>query len=358
MGPRETASRAALVLASVGITLLLLEGVARVVFHRAFSEGLTAGPPLLELTPRGPRLKPDARLEWYSPLARRKVHLATNPQGFRGPAIAPRKNRFRVLVLGDSIAFGPGLEEEETWPRRLEQDLGGRAEVINAGVPDLGTREELSLLAGEGLPLEPDLVVLAYYLNDSLPPYSFAEEYGNLEPERAGKITWLRQQSYLFRWIWERYLVTRYVKASGRGTGPWVRLFQQGRWREDHAVFDELVQKADSDFGAAWTEAGWKDLPGLLQKMKRLTESGKARLVVVCFPVSIQVRADFLDDRPQRRLEQICADLRLPCLDLLPALRARPSEALFLDQCHLTPPGAQTVADLTAQFLLEQRLVP
>jgi len=358
MGPRETASRAALVLAGVGVTLFLLEGLARVILHRAYGEGLTAGAPLLELTPRGPRLKPNAHLEWFSPLAQRAIKLDTNRQGFRGPEIPTSKNKFRILVLGDSIAFGPGLEENETWPRRLEQDLDGKAEVINAGIPDLGTREELKLLAEEGLPLEPDLVVLAYYLNDSLPPYSFAEEYGNLRPEWAGKITWLRQRSYLFRWTWERYLVTRYVKASGRATGPWARLFQQGRWRGDRAVFDELVRQADSDFGAAWTQAGWRNLPRLLEEMKRLTQAGKAGLVVVCFPAAIQVKAEFLDDRPQRRLGQLCAQLRLPCLDLLPALRARPNEALFLDQCHLTPGGAKLAADLVAQFLLEQRLAP
>jgi len=347
-----------LFLAASLLTILLLEGIARVVLRRDFGQGLLIGDPLLELTPRGPRLRPDQRLDWPSPLSRRTVRLKTNAQGFRGPAIAPEKSRPRLLVLGDSIAFGAGVEDRDTWPRQLEQSLAGRVEVINAGIPDLGTQEELNLLREEGPRLKPDLVLVAYYLNDSLPPYSFSQEYGAMSPTRAGWITRMRQTSYLFRWLWERYLVTHYVKSSGRGTGPWVRLFQQGDWRHTPAAFQELVQKADSDFGAAWTPAGWQALPSQLQQIQDWAVRHQARITVVAFPVSIQVEAEFLDDFPQQKLGQICLELGIPYLDLLPALRPRAEQELFFDQCHLTPAGAAATAQAIARFLVGQGLLP
>ncbi|OGP58783.1 MAG: hypothetical protein A2V67_18165 [Deltaproteobacteria bacterium RBG_13_61_14] len=99
-------------------TILLLEGIARVVLCRDFGQGLLIGDPLLELTPRGPRLRPDQRLDWPSPLSRRTVRLKTNAQGFRGPAIAPEKSRPRLFAgrgvgnagLGEAIGGDSGAD--------------------------------------------------------------------------------------------------------------------------------------------------------------------------------------------------------------------------------------------------------
>ena len=92
-----------------------------------------------------------------------------NAQGLRGRELDPKApGAFRIWGLGDSFAFGWGVEEGETFYHVLERRLnregaGRRYEVINAGIPGFGTYEELQLLRVIGLTHDPDLVMVAFY---------------------------------------------------------------------------------------------------------------------------------------------------------------------------------------------------
>ncbi|OGP58871.1 MAG: hypothetical protein A2V67_19345 [Deltaproteobacteria bacterium RBG_13_61_14] len=55
MPGKELFFKVGLVIASLSVTLLMLEGVARLLFLRAYGKGIVTPYPLLELTPRGPR---------------------------------------------------------------------------------------------------------------------------------------------------------------------------------------------------------------------------------------------------------------------------------------------------------------
>jgi hypothetical protein len=62
-------------------------------------------------------------------------------------------NEFRILLLGDSGAFGLGVADEDTYSSRLEQQLNRDADgmtyrVINMGVPSYNTEEELIPILG------------------------------------------------------------------------------------------------------------------------------------------------------------------------------------------------------------------
>ena len=70
----------------------------------------------------------------------------------------------RILVLGDSFAWGYGVEESERFSQRLEDKL--RAEVINAGVSGYSTDQELLWYRNEGIKYETDLVIVVLAGND------------------------------------------------------------------------------------------------------------------------------------------------------------------------------------------------
>jgi lysophospholipase L1-like esterase len=74
------------------------------------------------------------------------------------------------VVLGDSIGAGFGVERlEDIFPRRLEAHLqaaGLPAEVLNFSVSGYSTRQEVETLKTRALAYHPDLVLLAYCLND------------------------------------------------------------------------------------------------------------------------------------------------------------------------------------------------
>jgi lysophospholipase L1-like esterase len=99
----------------------------------------------------------------------RGKEIKINSQGFRGPEPSSDPAVQRVIVLGDSIAFGNNLALEETFPFQLQQQLstpGRSLEVLNFGVHGYDTLQEVSSLEVRGLDYHPDLVVVAYCLND------------------------------------------------------------------------------------------------------------------------------------------------------------------------------------------------
>lgn len=89
--------------------------------------------------------------------------VSVNARGYRGRALTlPRTDyRTRVVVLGDSIAFGLGVSDEETFSALLD-GRDNRIEVANLAVQGYGPDQELLVLSHEGLRYDPDVVVLAF----------------------------------------------------------------------------------------------------------------------------------------------------------------------------------------------------
>jgi lysophospholipase L1-like esterase len=100
------------------------------------------------------------------------VTIRTNEAGMRDsrPVTAKRPGELRILVLGDSVALGWGVEEAEIFPRRLEtilaEKLGRPVRVLNAGVSSYNTEQYLRYLQVYGGALAPDLVVMVSVVND------------------------------------------------------------------------------------------------------------------------------------------------------------------------------------------------
>jgi hypothetical protein len=124
----------------------------------------------------------------------------------------------RVVMLGDSIAFGTGVADGQTFAYRLAE-LDPGLEVANLAVPGYGTDQALLRLAREAAPLRPDVVVLHFcvandFVDNTLPhflydprrpkPY-FTLEAGELRvhdahlrlPWRVRLASALQERSYL-----------------------------------------------------------------------------------------------------------------------------------------------------------------
>jgi len=163
------------------VFLLLLEGGLRL-FGYTWSptEKLAGQAELKELTQPDmyrphPRwlwtLKPDTTI--HNPSAG-MVSTATNSEGFRRPEFPAEKDagEFRVLCLGDSVTFGLGLRERETYPARLQSELQRfagnrlRVRVINAGVPGWSSLSAARFLEDHRA-LDPDVIVFWFGMNDA-----------------------------------------------------------------------------------------------------------------------------------------------------------------------------------------------
>ncbi|MCP4688314.1 MAG: SGNH/GDSL hydrolase family protein, partial [Desulfobacterales bacterium] len=150
------------------------------------------------------------------------VHI--NSRGLRGPEfeIEKREGVRRIIVLGDSFAFGHGVKDNETFPAQLHDLLNkgpGRPgfEVLNAGVNGYNTRQELIWLLHRGAPLEPDLVILTFFHNDLGNRFEFILKDGALASRHhPGSVpmpgfikTFLRENSVLYWIVAERLAFIR-----------------------------------------------------------------------------------------------------------------------------------------------------
>ncbi|HBP22719.1 MAG TPA: hypothetical protein DEA08_33680, partial [Planctomycetes bacterium] len=81
--------------------------------------------------------------------------------------LSPTKERPRLLVIGDSIAFGYGLQGEETIAARMNQALAG-VEVINGGVSGYGPEQETVWLRRIGPSVQPDRVLLFFCMSNDV----------------------------------------------------------------------------------------------------------------------------------------------------------------------------------------------
>jgi lysophospholipase L1-like esterase len=153
---------------ALALVLALAEVVVRLVWRRPVDEigtELVDAGLFLRDAELGWRLAPNLeiqhRLHWGA-----TVNVSTNSLGHRDrepdPALAARP---RVLVLGDSFAFGFGIEDDETLAARLREHLP-EAEVRNLGVTGYNVAQAHALLREQDLARRATVVVHAFCMND------------------------------------------------------------------------------------------------------------------------------------------------------------------------------------------------
>jgi hypothetical protein len=102
----------------------------------------------------------------FPPTEPRTTTLTSNSDGFRqARELDEADHRPRILVAGDSFAFGLGVEEDERFSNLVEQIHPG-LRVHNIAIPGFGP--DLMLLAVEAVveKARPDFVVMALYFDD------------------------------------------------------------------------------------------------------------------------------------------------------------------------------------------------
>lgn len=108
--------------------------------------------------------------------------LANVPDQASGGTV--ESGRPTILVLGDSISAGYGIQREQGWVNRLRNRLAGegpRWQVVNASASGETTGGGLARLPGLLEEHKPDVVVIELGGNDGLRGYPIERIRGNLE---------------------------------------------------------------------------------------------------------------------------------------------------------------------------------
>lgn len=151
---RRRAARLALVGAALLVSLLLVEGLARL---------LGEDPSLVRFSIRGVPTRQVGGVTLWS-------HRTPRADADAGRRAAADPGALRILALGDSITYGVGLAASDTYPERLRAALtartGRRVEVLNLAVPGYNTAQQNAAYAEVASTLRPDVVLLQYWQDD------------------------------------------------------------------------------------------------------------------------------------------------------------------------------------------------
>jgi len=131
--------------------------------------------------------------------------------GMRRIAPFPPKSdrRFRIMIVGDSLTYGYGVHEEETYSMQLEATLkrNFNVEVLNLGVNGKQSDGILKVIRKYTPILQPNLIVYGVCLNDFLPS-QVADYQNNMAyrfpfPEAIKEL--LSERTYLGRLVSDAY---------------------------------------------------------------------------------------------------------------------------------------------------------
>jgi len=238
--PRRLAGPLLLGAGSIVLTVLVLEAAFRLLGVSVGTVQINRGTVRRSGNPRLQfELRPGSRVS-------AEVEYRVNAAGMRNPEVAEEKPAGvrRVAVLGDSIAFGYWVAEEQAFPRQLETLLGGpgRVEVLDFGVPGYNLEQELETLRSKAFRFDPDAVIVAFCLNDLEGVFSY--EYG-LTVDRAARgrtpvgriLEALLSRSVFFSWVEYRLAELearrRFVRARNPLAGP---LYEQAVSEQKQAL--------------------------------------------------------------------------------------------------------------------------
>lgn len=208
-----------------------------------------------------------------------KILVTTNKFGYKDDFDKYYdENKKRILVLGDSFAFGFGVHQEDTFSERLEMMLEKRSgepfEVFNTGVNGYATYQELKL-AEEIIPkIKPNLVILEVCSNDYIYPEWQVQPDGQLiSIKNANSNTdeqikkdrghidfpfkkWLTLNSEFFRFIRYRYDILLHEIGMRRKHKVDLAQKLDKTWILPLKYIDEMV-KISRDYGSEFMILLW-----------------------------------------------------------------------------------------------------
>ena len=235
------------------------------------------------------------------------VPIVINSQGFRGKELSKEQPRFRVVVVGDSIAFGQGVHDDETLAEqlgaRLQKKMGSSVDVINLGVPGYNTCQEYLSFKEHVLPLRPQAAVLVYVDNDVDPPPFSVRGDTVISPDvRTG--------------LWGE-LTAAARKSSAAYNLAWTR-FQL--LKGTTYTIDQYREMVTRRFDSA--NPSWGRSKACLAEMISLARAKSIRMVVIPFPV---LRGIQIKPYPFAVYTKVICDAArthgAECLDVVPDLQ-------------------------------------
>ncbi len=288
-----------------------------------------------------------------------------NSKGFNDVEFGPKSaTTRRILAIGDSFAFGV-VPYQYNYLTLLEQRLqaGGMAvEVLNAGVIKTGPRDYLALLVREGFALQPDAVLLSFFIGN---------DFDRWEPPKHRYYRFYRY-SYVATLLWSAYKVLRYYEGPALSLSP-----GKSNYCDDCPNFDpERYLSIEAQRSIIFLDddrafrVGVDDALAAMAEIKRLCNDHRIPLFVVIIPDEMQVNMALQKEirarlppgtkwdktQPNRLLGERLHRLGVPYLDLYPEFaEAATTTVLYRPRdTHWNIAGNRLAAEAIARGLLAE----
>ena len=285
-----------------------------------------------------------------------------NSLGLRGGEIDfGDTGKERVLVLGDSFAYGIGVNDDQVSVARLGRYLASRnpsLEVVNGGDPGVGTDYELKFYRTLGTRLRPKLVVLYFFAND-FEDNSFAKYYAVddhdaiVEKSLQGSVGARKQAlsgnrfyNWLISWSHTANLLKQFA----------INLMLHGRATGDGAPAAVVSYHNENGYS---TEANTRITGVLLGALRDAVVHDQADFIVFYVPprenVALLQEKGVLS-RDETMLTGICQALDIPLYSLTPMLasQTRNLSKLYYAEGHWTALAQGLVAEFVSGVAAER----
>jgi hypothetical protein len=312
---------------------------------------------------------------------RRGFSIKINSDGFKDNEYSWVKgsNVFRIMILGDSVAVGFRLNASDRYSEYLEEMLNSnprtktKYEVINAAVWGYDTRQEVGLLRRKGLKYNPDLVILAYYLND---PAIYTEgmnyfqimkycnkQYIPIESGKAGrrirlyrKYGWMINKSELLTYLLREYALEDEILKTYENVFTDKRTFEKAlKW--DVNWFRKFVC-------LHYNDRFWNPVRDEFKKLGNLSNNHDFKVILLINP-KVERKDVLWENYPltpiHMKVMKEAESNNFYTHDLLDDFKKFPVNLISLelkDPHHYSALGHRVAAVSLYNYLIENKLIP
>ncbi len=273
----------------------------------------------------GWRMKPSSRFAF--PTEGRRIVYQSDGEGLRthaAPETRPAEARRRIVVAGDSYAWGYGVAHRDSVSGWLERHLPGTV-VRNVAMPGFGLDQIWQSVKALGLPAAPDLLVVTIYPDDferSMSAFRLAEGLSKPSFKRA-----------------DGGLVPRTAEDC---PGAVVRFLE--RRTRLHA----LARRLQLRIGRQWAVGEWWRLnAAILDALRADAEAASVPILFVHIPYETW--------QPFPALAAYMTETDTPFLDLYTAFGDDHERFYFRKDGHLNDLGHRRLAELIEPFVQATR---
>ncbi|MGB3404194.1 MAG: hypothetical protein WBA77_16035 [Microcoleaceae cyanobacterium] len=211
-----------------------------------------------------------------------------NSQGFKDQEFTIQKDpqTYRILGIGDSFTFGvvPYPYNYLTVLEEQFNQAGKTVEIINMGIPGMGPRDYLSILSNEGLALNPDRILISFFVGNDFSDNYFTQN--------------LRREKYSYVIEFFRSLIKIQQNYEGHIFSPRER----GNYQDNQPTFSEesfieieegrSTQYLTDEASQEEFKALFEDAVNDIKKIKALCDYQNIALTVVIIPDEVQVNPE------------------------------------------------------------------